>query len=86
MIENAFVRVAAANQVQEFTEDIFCLYKGEITEDAIASLKSYLKKSGVRIPKPDDEKQRDEITKMMYVAWASMECLDLMCGLNGEEL
>lgn len=85
MIENAFSRVAAANQVQEFVDDIFCLYKGEITEDAVENLKIYLKKSNVHIPKPDDEKQRDEITKMMYLAWASMECLDLMCELNGEE-
>jgi hypothetical protein len=84
MIDNIFVRVAASNQVNDFVRDIFCLYTSEIPEDSVKNIKTYLKKSGICIPKSDDE-DRGDVIKMMYLAWASLECLDLMCELNGEE-
>jgi len=85
MIEDVIVRIAASCQVDGFIDDIFCLYEENVTNEDVNNLKSYLKRRGISIPKSKDSKESLDVIKMMYLAWASLECLELMCELNGEE-
>jgi hypothetical protein len=87
MTENFKMKLIYSNQIQNFVDNPFYLYdENDISDDAIKNIQCYLRKRGVAVPKISNAESRTkDVIKMMYLAWASLESLDLMCALLGEE-
>jgi len=85
MITEPIVRIAVATTIQNFVDDPWYLWKEGCTDEDVKNLKAYLKNKGVRIPKLPNDNRAEDIKKVLYLAWASLDCLDCMVGLQGEE-
>jgi hypothetical protein len=85
MTENPLVRLACAQTVQNFIDDSDYLWKDGCTDEETRNLQKYLRERGVNYPKIPSDERGEDVKKVMYRVWVSIECLNLMCELLGED-
>lgn len=85
MCEDTLVRLAVAQYVQNFVDDPNCMLKDTVTPDAVVRLKKYLRERNIPYPVIPSDRRGEDVVTVMYRVWASIECLDCMCRLNGED-
>ena len=83
MIDDPFVRIAVAQNVQNFVDDPYYLWDDPLTSTEIKNLTKYLNEHKINIPNIPSDVRGEDVKKIMYLVWASLECLDCMCGLLG---
>lgn len=82
--EDSNLRFVLAVRVQDFVDNIDCMYKSP-NDRGVDNLKKYFEDHGIPVPVITDDERKDSTIKNMYRVWASLECNDLMCALNGCE-
>ena len=83
VVEDALTRLAFAQHVQNFVDNPDFLWKDGCTLNKTRALQKYLRENGIPIPNIPEGERGEDVKKVMYRIWASMECLSLMRGLLG---
>jgi len=79
------MRLIYTNEILKMLDnpDHYMELHGDITDNDVENLITYLQEIKISVPKIPDNDMREDIIKAMSRAWQAIELLNLMCALNG---